>query len=540
MNTYAGSDPTTVTANRLMQRFERMRSERTEFEPDWEWIAKYFSPTRAKFWDESFSRNDVMDWKFTGDGERYSTQMAESFTSYCLPRETPFFELKYKDLNVPDDSEEVRFATELRDALYDTVTASYTKFYEHVPEVIRDFFDFGIGTLYEEDTSGFADLRYRRWGLHSVYLDADQHGNHTAIGRKYRLTAEQAHASFGSRISPRVQGQLRTDPQARGEYIHFIQKEGDRWHNYHVCLETKSVLSQKTSRTSQVYTPRAHTDPDTPYAHGIGFYALDDMDRLNDIEGDVHGASQLNLYPPLLAENEEHLRDGYLNSRQIVTTNFENGRPLLAPLNVGGNFVFTVEHAERQSNKVGSRYLSEIWDLTQEKGVTATQFSEAREMYDSVLSPWFSKLTGQLFDPILISALMRMHAAEKSYWESRMPDAVRQNGGFSSLEIRHTSPMAGSVKVRQGMAIQQSVSAMGEFAQSSGDPSVFDNVDQDKLAGKVVQSFNAPLDILRTKEDVANIRAERSRQQQEQMQVENAANVAKAMKEVSTIGDAGR
>lgn len=140
--------------------------------------------------------------------------------------------------------------------------------------------------------------------------------------------------------------------------------------------------------------------------------------------------------------------------------------------------------------------------------------------------------------PLLESAtreLRRGFDREFGIMERRglLPDFPPEMEGMS-LPLEFTNTLAIALKAVGLVDLEGFGAWSAEFAQMTGDPSVLDKVDTDQLIDEVAARRSLPPRVVRGDEATAKIRKGRAEQAQAQAQADQAAQQAKAIKDVGT------
>ena len=96
------------------------------------------------------------------------------------------------------------------------------------------------------------------------------------------------------------------------------------------------------------------------------------------------------------------------------------------------------------------------------------------------------------------------------------------------VEVKYISPLARAQRASQGVAVMRWLEAIGPMGQL--DPGIFDNVDADEVARHLAEAYGVHTSLLRDPKQVAEIRADRARQQQQQALLATAEPVSNAAK----------
>ncbi len=109
-----------------------------------------------------------------------------------------------------------------------------------------------------------------------------------------------------------------------------------------------------------------------------------------------------------------------------------------------------------------------------------------------------------------------------------------------ALSIEHVSPLAKLQQMEQARGVMNWVTSLASVAQATGDASIIDNIDPDKVAAVLHHTAGAPPDVRRDPDAIKAIREGRAQAQQQavaieqqQVQVETAATASHAAQAAS-------
>ena len=88
------------------------------------------------------------------------------------------------------------------------------------------------------------------------------------------------------------------------------------------------------------------------------------------------------------------------------------------------------------------------------------------------------------------------------------------------FRVRYISPLARAQQLEDATAIERATMYIAQAAQV--DPTILDNWNADEAGRRVAEAYGVPAEVLRDKEEVAQLRAQREEQaQQQQQQMQN-------------------
>lgn len=193
--------------------------------------------------------------------------------------------------------------------------------------------------------------------------------------------------------------------------------------------------------------------------------------------------------------------------------------------------IVAVREAQKElRNTIGRAFYEDLFlMLSQMDGVQPRQnleMMERREEKMLMLGPALERLHDELLDRCLrrvVGILMRRHRLPPP------PRELMERG--AELRIEYISVLAQAQKSVGLTSIERLMAFVG--GQAAVNPAVLDKIDQDRAVEVYAEMLNAPPDILVDNEQVAALREQRARQQQQMQAAEMAMTMARGAKVLS-------
>ena len=255
------------------------------------------------------------------------------------------------------------------------------------------------------------------------------------------------------------------------------------------------------------------------YGYGPASEALPDVKTLMTMKRDFLTGIKKQVNPPVVASSQ--LIEGHVKTGpNMVTYTTGPVGPMVAPLyNINLNLADLAQSIEQYKNDVRKSMYVDLFMMLSEQDngqMTAREVAERHEEKMLALGPVLESLEWEL----LIPAIDRIF--DLMLERGIVPEPPEEIQG-SDIKIEFVSILAQAQKMMGLSAIEQTVAFAGQIAQA--DPTVLDTLDTDTIVRTYQDLVGAPASLLREKEEVEQIRAERAAQQQraEQLAQEQAA-----------------
>ena len=163
---------------------------------------------------------------------------------------------------------------------------------------------------------------------------------------------------------------------------------------------------------------------------------------------------------------------------------------------------------------------------------TATEIEAKREEKLMMLGPTLEQLNQDLLDPIIDITFAIMLR------QGLIPEPPEELQGME-LKVEYISIMAQAQKLIGVASIEKFLAFIIDLKNGSENPAVMDKVDLDQAIDTYGDALSVPPDLIRSDEDVAEIREARAKAQQAQAAVEAAAAAGAAAKDMAAADMSG-
>ena len=439
------------------------------------------------------------------------------------------------------------------------------------------FLDIGIfgtsGVAAFENPDGENDAAtpvvYDAWGVKNMCIVETAQGYVNEIYYLRPLTVFQLVTEYskpGDSIPPRVM-----DLYRKGKYtdkidvLHVIEPKtpekgklgiaGMAVRTMHIDYENGHVLREGGYEEMPVAVGRMFKSLDEVLGRSCGMLALPDAQSLNAMTEAMLVAAEKQLDPPLIVYDAGRLGGGVVDtSASAINVYDTNGRmgnqKAIEPIMTVGEQQSAEKLQESLKQKIMQAFfLDRLLDLSNNVQMTAYETSVRDKMRGEALGGLFSRQEKEVLTPTVhrtFNIVFRkgylgiindgIGGRLRALWNKVtggdkmiVPDAVLQayKLGLDVYEVEYISPAKRFQEAQKLQGLMSSAETITNFAAVQ--PAVLDNIDPDKFTHKVFELNGAPMDILRTKDEVLKFRAAQAKErmdQQKAAQAEQIANVA--------------
>lgn len=556
-------------ATYFLQRHGELKAEKGPWLPLLQSVAKVFSARKATFTSDPVQGEFLQDDIFDNIGQFAANLGASMFLSMLWPDSARTFRIVpvralRNEAGVEDFFKEVM--TPVTQQEMDRPEAGLQlALLEHFLEGPMVFGTSGVGTFDGPADKGLP-LVYESWGVKSMCIDENAQGFvDTIYDETGHLTVRQVFEEYnrpGSQVSQRLR-----ELYQGGKYDQKVKvlkviyprtpergKKGIAAMPYgtvHIDVEAKFIMRRGGFEEMPVAVSRSGKRTGEKYGRSCAMVAQPDaLSRMALKEG-VMVATEKQLAPPLLVLDSGRLGGGVVDSSPdgvtVVETSGRLGEKPIQPLYTVGELSSSHKLLEMLGDDVMQAfYLDRLLDLNNPTQMTAYETSVRNRLRGEALSSLFAREEKETLTPTIkrsISKLWRAGyygfgstgegAKQRRAWERitgrpsvQVPRAVLAaiEAGLDIYEIEYVSPAKRFMQAEKLQGLFQAADAL--LAAAPLMPTVLDNVDPDKFARDVYDLSGAPLNSLRTADDLKVVRAANKKQTDAAQTLEVGKSVA--------------
>jgi len=533
------------TITRIFERLSSLRTYRHEWDYAWQRCTEYVNPRRGDF---SFSTSRGSAHRYDQVFDSTAPECLEILASGCSTHLTSATERWFKLDVMPSDSAnlDARIWAEIAtDRMYELVFNNQDSFFHTaIHELYMDLGSYGTSPLYIEDVKG-EPIRFYAQHLNEHYVAENRFG---IIDTDYRVYPElNRHIlnTWGEMLSDKAKERLGRDPIGESNIIFAVEppgsftlgrdtghgdpkiREGAKFLSFRVLEEERIMLEESSFITFPYVVPRWSKCAGETYGRSPAMKVMPTILVLNEMMKTVIRGAQLAVDPPLLVPD-----DGYLMPLETFPGAINYAKMNLAPENEikqmpVGHPEFGHELIMKQRESIANAFYVDLLELTETRPqMTATEVIDRREEKMVLLSPMVSRLQTELLSPMIdrvLGILLERGDIDKPPVPNYMVD-------FTSAIVR-------SQKASMNVWFQKHLETMaGVMAY---DPSAMDLLDVDQLHLWSHRNMGLPESLLRSAEEVAELRKVRQQQQQQAQELEQQESEARAAKDFGAAQNSG-
>jgi hypothetical protein len=562
---------------RYVKRVGALSQQREELLPEWRDIAQNYCPRSLPYLLDKSKNSDRRNRRNKFIINTHPVTAARThqrgMTAGIASPARPWFRLRAPDRDLNKFAPVAMWLHDVQQILEDLFSRS--NFYNAVGVCYGDVGKFGTLALgmFEDQED---DLRCISYPIGSYLIAADATGRCRTFIRTYKPTAAQIVEEFGmtdangmrlakpdfSRISDQVKTAYENSGTRDNEFdvVHVLEPNYDRTREkvdaknmafrscyYEPCQASTGIMLKESGfEEHPVKVARWDVTGEDAWGSGPGLDALGDAKGLQDRERGKAKRIDKHNDPALVGHPDLKNKPASLMSGDVTYVGFtpNGGQPQLRAIHdVSHDISSLLEDIAAIEARI-----SRVWDedlflqlsMSDAKDVTAEAIARKYEEKVVMLGPVIERQNDELYDPAIDRAFSI--AARRGL----LPPPPEELEGMP-LKVEYVSLLAQAQRMVSAGSIDRMVGMIGGLAKVQADageaPDIFDKIDFDQVVDEYAEALGTMPTIIRSDEQVAQLRADRQRQQQAQQMAAAAkpvSDAAKAAKDLSETNVAGK
>lgn len=510
----------------------------------WMEVKDYSSPHRGRFLQSSTEqayRGTPEDLEILNNIAVLSSRVLSSgIMSGLTSPNTPWFALTLPDVDYRNAESVSRWLEEVRDYLQSVM--AHSNFYLSMENLYAEVVDFGIGAmLIEEDDNDI--IRCIPLSIGEFQIATDPRGKPNTLYRRFYLTADQIVQQFGRDNLPKTLDTM-YESQNDTKYliIHAIEPRGTRdldqtlpddmmyvsaYFMYDQYDSDTDFLRFSGYRTQPFVAPRWGVVANEAYGISPGMNALNDVRMAQRetelfLEGYEKATNPAVNVPPTLGTSGADVNPGAINT---VAGGGENITPIYAPTVDYNGHLALMQDTE---SKIKETYYVPLFSafLDSTKRMTAQEAAALQAEKRTQIGPVLERLQVEALEPVIDRMLDIMDARGMLI---NIPDVIQS----TPIDLEYNGLLAQAQRAADTAPVEQWLAFLGNASPVL--PGIMDYVNADEVATFYAQRIGVPPSLVRTDDEVAQLRQAQAEQAQTQQQMEAMATVAKPTAEAAKI-----
>ena len=543
-------------AKELLRQSDKLFAKKYQLDLLWQRLAEEFYPERADFTVTRLEGEEFAEHLFESTPAQNRRELAHAMGSLMRPPAKKWFKQIPKDADLKERDDVVEWCGYASEQMRGLIYAGKSGWQRALPEGDNDVISFG-NAVHAVTEGPLRDglLIYETFHLRDCAWTEDRYRVVNRLDRKFKLALRNWEQRFpGKPLSEKYTNIRKKDPDHEIEIRHialpieeydgYEKKKRDkrtRFASVYIDVENIEVVREGFYFEFPYFVRRWNLKRGSPYGYSpAAMLGLVDARVLQAQARVILDAGELAVRPPIVARDEV-LGDASLYAGAINWVNAEYDERLgevIRPVELGQNLNVGLEmKIDTRQILAAAFYLNKL-TLPSDKEMTAYEVGERLNEYirsiGPVVEPFEADNTGLLdrtFD-------MGLRLGRFGPLESIPPILRGQD-----LAYEFDTPIQLAYARQKQMRAKETVEYAGFLVQSTGDQSVLDNLDKDKLLRDGVRAIDGEAEWLIRAEEVAATRQQRAdammaqeRMQQLQQGIATAGAAADVVPKIANAG----
>ena len=380
----------------------------------------------------------------------------------------------------------------------------------------------------------------------TCFIENEQ-GRVDTLFHEFSLSARNAYARWGDKCPDVVKNAINSNNHdSEHQYMRailprddFDPKKRDNLNMQYASLwfypSTKKLLEESGFDGFPASVPRWQKIPgEGPYGRGPGIKALQDMGVLNQQErSNLIGGHKM-VEPPMAIPEDGFEKALNMNPKAVnrYVRNIITDPRMVMPLTTMTNLPFAVEMQERKAKAVRARFFVDAFLMFDQDNpqMTATEALERKQEKLTILGPMIGRQRHEHLDSDLDEIFRILD--DEGYFPPP-PDVVLEYG--QRINTEYVSPMAMAQRRMDSDATLKVYQVAGVIAQATGRPDVLEVLDDDAAIRLVADRERAPVEILKSEEQVRQEREARKQAENEAVAMQQGMAAVQAAQQLGQI-----
>lgn len=521
--------------DRLQQRYAELKVLRSNLDSMFYDAQRFVRPNSDKFDHGHTPMQEDGSKEMYDDTAVWCNQMfANGLSSNLIPKSDRWFYLRITDRSQGSVTpEETAYLQKVADRILHEFALPQSQFYSSSHECFLDIGAYGTSPVQISEVNGVVNFRSRP--LADVFFDTDQYGTVDTVYYRCYKTARQLMQAFPQVVD--MDG-FNKDNSIHNKYelIYTIEpntdkaaKKGSRvgkGRPYSVtywCPALKQPLQESGSSYFTFLVPRWSKLADEVYGRGPAFSCLSQIRALNKMVKEALTSAEYLNFPTLTAEEDSIMLPMKYGSRQIMFHEAGSEKP--SPIMAGNQPQYVMEMIRMYRDSVNRAFfVDQIIRQEKKERQSVTEIQDVRGQMLNQLAPLLNRMETEYLGPAIEATFELLDRTGK------LPEKPATLAG-ASLEISYSSPASQSQFATRLSDISAFMRDITPLAQAK--PEIMEAINEQKLLASYAQYRNIQPDIIKSEEELNEIREAAQQQNQQQQAIAAAPQIGGAMKDIA-------
>lgn len=561
-----------MTNESKREAFEIIRSqlenERSSFIGHWRDLGDYILPRRPRFTVSETNQGNKKNQKIIDSTATLASRTLRSgLMGGVTSPARPWFRLTTPNPEVAERADIKAWLHLVNQRMLTVFIRS--NLYNVLPIIYGDIGVFGTGAIFMEEDFGKV-VQFYALPVGSYMLGLNDKYSVSVFMRDFRMTVRQVIDKFGKRkpsgevifdnfsdhikhqaeakqleswveVTHAIRPNPKHDPKQLDSKFKAFQSvyyergtAGGTGANY-LRDEDDKYLRESGYDRFPVLAPRWETTGEDVYGTQCpGMTALGDIKQLQLQEKRIAQAIEKSINPPMSGPTALRNQKATILPGDITYIDVREGQQGFKPTHEVRTPIGDIEQKQQQiRERISKAFYEDLFLMlaqSDRRQITAREIDERHEEKLLALGPVLQQLDQDLLNPLIDNTFEIMNR------QGMVPPAPEEIQG-GELKVEYISIMAQAQKLVGISTLERFTGFVGQVAQVN--PEILDKVNEDEVIDSYGDMTSVPPGIIRSKEEVDEIRQQRAKAQAAQQQMEAMKQGAGAAKDLSQADTSG-
>lgn len=521
----------------IITRFQRLVSDRQVIQETWDYIERYITPYRGRFFKDERSEPSI-EWRkpfvYDSTAVMAAQSLSASLHSSLTSPSTQWFGLRFRADELNENVDAVAWLEACGKEVYHALQDS--NFNAQVNETYTDIVGYGTSVIVEEEiekANKFDSVNFKSVPIKEAYFEQDVDGNILNFYRHLKWTPRQWCAKFGDDCPEDITemaNDASSDPDRKVDLIFCIYRRMDipldtdigkpkspenRPYGWcYVRLNDAMKIGEGGGYYEMpAFIPRWRKTSESMWGNSPAMIALSDTMTLNRMIELNLSAVEKALDPPTLTTQRGLIGDLDLTAGGLTLVRDVNE---ITPYESRARFDISYQEMNRLRENIDRYFFIPQLVLPPMQGTpaTATEISVRMQQLERLIGPTLGRLQSDLLDPLITRTFRILLRAGRL---PEVPEIIGELGGQADIE--YTGPMAKTQEASNMQAIERWAMFVSNLAQFNQD--VMDVPQWDEMIKMGAAYLGVPAKLIKSQSDIDSERG--ARKEQEQMMAQGQA-----------------
>jgi hypothetical protein len=530
-------------AVQLIEFFNKLKSERGNFESYWQSLHDYFY-LEAQDISSSYYPGTELNSSNLFDSTTLESAdiLASGFMNYLTPPTTKWFGLRAKNQLLKNNKVVSSYLEDVMDQVNYTLNKS--NFYNQIIASYKSSGVYGTSVMIEEEDVE-DDVRFYSLPIKQVCLVEDGRGRVSEYYIEFEYTASQAASRWGAEVlSTEMREELNADNRKEKKHLFLLfianryrrdinktNKENLPIEACWIDVEGQRIIDEGGYNEFPAFCHRFDKRPFIPWGFSPAMKALPFARILNAIAKTNLRSMMKHTDPPIAIPDNAFIMPFNANPRAVNYYNknkMDGSKDIFAFGNFGDPNV-GMTAVEYYSSKVKALMYNDVFmafeNLT--KRMNNPEVMERINEKMTMLGPAVGRYISEMLNPTIIRTIGVL------FRRGKLPDPPDELIQDPNYEIECISQLAQAQKRSELNALMSGLALVGQMAQFA--PEVLDKISSDKVIDEAWSIIGCPMRVLRDDTEVDAIRESKANMAQQQLAMQMAQQGADVVQKGSQV-----